>query len=239
MSKDITKTVYREKSVCYAQNIRGHAQSLANHVQSLAGHAQSLADHAQSTVGRQLLFYGLALLITPSIASSAIYKTTDELGHPVYSDQPSDNNKPVKLNQVQTIQTKSSKITIITTSKSSDQQQKEEIAQYYKQLTIGFPHPDAVFENGPVTVTFVVNISPNLMGQHYIQLTKDGKVVSGPQSSMSLAISGLERGEHHFVPQIVDEVGKLIISGQGITIHVKQRSALHQNRAKPAQGAPK
>ena len=211
MSTDITKTIHKQKTIY----------------------------HAQSTVGRQLLFYGLALLIAPSIASSAIYKTTNELGNPVYSDQPSDNNKPVKLNQVQTIQTKSSKITVIRTSKSSDQQRKEEIAQYYKQLTIGFPHPDAVFENGPVTVTFVVNVSPNLMGQHYIQLTKNGKVVSGPQSSMSLVASGHERGEHHLVPQIVDEVGKLILSGKGITIHVKQPSAQHPNRAKPAQSAPK
>ena len=185
------------------------------------------------------LTLGSIIFLNPFTSLKAeIYKSIGPDGNPIYTDQQTKNNTEIKLNSLQTLKVEKSKNTPSAVSSNVNAKQDDAIANYYKALSITFPQNDTVFTQETSSITFVVTLKPNLMGQHYLQLTSGGKVVAGPQGSLSLKVGGLNRGTHTFTPQITTETGRVLFSGKGLTIHVKQHSPLHPNNANAPKSAP-
>lgn len=161
----------------------------------------------------------LAMLCSFSVlANGAIYKHVDKNGRVTYSDQPMKNAEEVDVGKIMTI-------SIPTPTTTSDAKPEESAPFKYQSLQITAPEMDANFINNQGQVTISGNLSPILQRQHSTQLVLNGQPQGEPGKALNFALSNVSRGSYTAAIQVLNAQGKVLISSQPVTFHVKRAIA--------------
>ncbi|MEX6679018.1 DUF4124 domain-containing protein [Pseudomonas sp. W2Oct36] len=147
----------------------------------------------------------LLLLVFALPAAAQIYKYTDASGNTAYSNQPPNGTKAETvelppLNSVETVVPAAPPPLPAT----QNQNQNQQTAATYQVLALkDLPQDEALrANNGSFTVG--VAIEPRLQPGHLLQLIVDGTPYGQPTNIPRLQVMELERGEHSFSVQVLE-----------------------------------
>ncbi|TDV49283.1 uncharacterized protein DUF4124 [Pseudomonas graminis] len=149
----------------------------------------------------------LLLLVFALPAAAQIYKYTDASGNTAYSNQPPNGTKAETvelppLNSVETVVPAAPPP--LPATQNQNQNQNQQSAAAYQVLSLkDLPQDEALrANNGSFTVG--VAIEPRLQPAHLLQLIVDGAPYGQPTNIPRLQVMELERGEHSFSVQVLE-----------------------------------
>ncbi len=153
--------------------------------------------------------------ITP-ISASEVYMEIDENGVPVFSDTRTEGSKEIELREPQTF--------------SSDEAIPQALPQYgapdaeddqpwiYSRLAVTSPANDTAIRENTGAMTISVAIAPGIKNGHKAELMMDGLAIRKLSGSGPVSLSNVDRGTHVFSVRIVDDNGKVIDEGDGVSV---------------------
>lgn len=142
------------------------------------------------------------LLLTGSLASllinaQTIYQSTDKNGNPVFTDQPQPAAKPIELKSINTTP---------AVAPSSSPAADTAAFKGYSKVAVAVP---SSIPNGLAPTTVGIAIEPQLRPGHSWQLSLDGSPIEQGQET-SATIEKMERGQHQFQLNVIDESGHIV-----------------------------
>ncbi len=167
---------------------------------------------------RQFIPLLLAVLLSAvATAGDEIYRTTDEDGNVVYTNEPpSDDAEPVDLEPLTTVPPGEEIPDENAADNDGDSAADEDASPRYQGLEMTYPpHDQTVRHNGGL-VPFRVQVLPEgtqLAEGHKIQVLLDGEV-SGSARSRQISVSAVSRGPHTAKARIVDSTGAAITTSE-------------------------
>lgn len=146
----------------------------------------------------------LATLGACQLGYGQIYKTVDEKGNPVFSDQATD-GEVVDIKSTNTVPaaTPSASPTTNATNNNDD--------NHYSKLSVVSPANDSIIANGLTPFQVSVSSSPALQSGHKFVLSIDGTVYSRGTSNQ-FTVDKVGRGAHTIQVSIADQSGRTIMS---------------------------
>ena len=145
----------------------------------------------------------MLVLVLNHNSYAQIYKTTDESGNPVFSDQASD-GEAIDIKTTNTVPA-------VEPSTHTRPAQKNNAKPSYRTLSITSPANDGIIANGLSPFTVEVAVSPDLRPGHKLTLTIDGAIHSSG-SATQFTIDSIGRGTHAIQAHITDERGRTLIT---------------------------
>jgi len=142
-----------------------------------------------------------------------IYRSTDENGHVVFSDQHSPDAEAITIPQTNTLPPTTSDRSGIANPKD------ETLTVPYDQVAILTPEPDQaiVSTGGPLSVNLMT--TPALRRGHSVELLVDGNLgASGVDNHFALA--DLLRGTHSLIARIIDRDGNIVATSDAVQFHI-------------------
>lgn len=212
--------------------------------------ARALAIRPQPrTLLSGLLLAGLLATAGVSEAASRIYKTVDENGNVVFTDQPprpGETGESVELTTGNTFtppprpaQTGSDGSVSLEDWLEGGEGAREDgeseegggSVTSYQSLAITSPANDAAVRENAGNVTISAAIQPSLAVGHIMQVYLDGQLrQQGFTTSFQLV--NLDRGTHNVQVRVVDQSGNTLIASEPSVFHLQRRSVILQpNRA--------
>lgn len=171
-----------------------------------------------------LLMTLLLLPLTVAAAGEKIYRTVDEDGNVVYTDQPpSDDAEPVKLDPITTVPA------IETDSNSErdvDDEEDEPAAPRYDRLEIVYPTVDEAIRHNGGQVPFQLELKPEgveLDDGHRVEILLDGSV-QGSGNSLTVTVGPVDRGPHEVSARVVDAGGNVLAQSQTVNFFLLRHS---------------
>ncbi len=176
----------------------------------------------------------LTLMLVPLCADAAIYRWVDGEGVLHFSDQKP--NRPdveeVQVKPANIVPTESGKPSGTagptgTTSSGATTTPSTKVPPRYRALRIVSPGNDeAVRANdGVVDVRCTLQPALGVAAGHEIRIVIDGRRITGLKSC-GTTLTDVVRGAHSLQVQVVDSLGKVLISSPTHTFHVLKRSRL-------------
>lgn len=138
-----------------------------------------------------------------------VYKSVDDTGKVIYSDQPAPNAEPVEIKQPNTAKP------VDFRDRTPDATTVEE----HYRVTIVSPTNQQSFPNRLKPFTVVAQMEPALREGQQLRLVIDGKTHS--VSSGNFEVSNLSIGEHTLGVSLIDASGAAIANSQNITIFTR------------------
>ncbi len=170
-----------------------------------------------------------ALLLLPAWATAEqIYRSTDEQGNPVFTDEPpSEEAEPVPLDPLTTVPPGESPPGI-DEPQQGNQADGDGNSQdrNYQDLAITYPPADQAVRHNGGMVPFRVEIKPEgkqLAEGHRVEIMLNGEV-QGSGSSTQVSVSPVSRGSHTVVARIVDAQGTPLIASPPVDFHLLRAS---------------
>ena len=144
--------------------------------------------------GFSLSVFCCALLAAP------IYKTKDEFGNPVFSDEGSESAEQVKVKEVTTFNSSlyTKQYEQVTDTLNDGDKPASGDNFKYQTLVITSPQNGTAIRNNAGNIELHFLVEPGIQQGHTIQLMMDGKVYSQVGSTGSVFIQNVDRGEHRF-----------------------------------------
>jgi len=164
-----------------------------------------------------LLFFG------QSGYASTVYKSQDNNGKTIYSDQPAPNSQKIILPKTPTSQVPepiapiSTQIPLQTLTPST---RPAEIKHY--QMVMTQPKADTIFTHETNEIEIKLFLEPDLHPSDRIQLKANGKALGGFQESTTFKIQRLPRGQYDLQAFIIRKSGKGKPKGQTEIIRIHQ-----------------
>lgn len=174
----------------------------------------------------------LALLLTPVAAlaqapAAKIYRTTDEQGNVVFTDNPpaaAGATEQVEIRQINTTPPPASMPKAAPKPKTDD----PDAALY--TVTIVSPENDTSFPMGPGNFSVTAKVQPSLANNESLQLYLDDMPWGNPQQATFWDLTNVFRGEHHLVVAVLDAQGKRLASSKPQRVFVHRPSVNFRNR---------
>lgn len=177
-----------------------------------------------SGISTSLLFVFITfiaqLMLANAAFSTTVYKKYDANGNLVFSDEPFEGAEAIDVKPIPTIDLHLPK-NIPTPSTAPPP-----TTATYQSLSITSPKADSSIVNTAGTGTVSVTSTPGLQDNHQYKLLINGEN-KGIQSSSSFAFTGLFRGAHTAVVQIVKGSGEVVKVSSPVTFYVRQHSIRH------------
>ncbi|MGI2170119.1 DUF4124 domain-containing protein [Shewanella sp. MF05960] len=164
---------------------------------------------------RAILLIGLLIISANSLAT--VYHWVDENGKVHYSDEPKTNAEAVDLNQ----NTQNS-MTINTPPQANVTP--EAATQVSYTVTIISPQEEATIRDNNGDFSVSVSVAPKLPKGAKMILLVDGVATTEPQTSATFQLSGIFRGEHNIVVNVVTQSGKVLASSSPRKVFLHQAS---------------
>ncbi len=185
----------------------------------------------------------IILLFFTSIASADVYRTVDEFGNVMFTDNPDSKAEKINVQPTSTY----SPVAIPEQQIEAELTEDEFPVPNYK-ISIISPAQNESFWSNDGTVNINVNVQPELSAERGDMLVfkLDGQDVGVPQSSPNFTLSNLDRGSHIIVASIIDADGQVLITSKSTLFHLQRRSLLNNPNtlnntllpARPAKAAP-
>lgn len=169
-----------------------------------------------------------------------VYKSVDENGNVIFTDQPSENAEKIHIKEVQTIETRkpqSEETAPVEAGSDEGSEQDAEAGPEYTSVSITSPANDSAIRANDGNITISAAVLPSLKADagHQLALYMDSKLVSaGPGTQFSL--SNVDRGTHNFSVAVIDKEGKELIRSAATSITILRHSV---NQPKPGGPAPR
>lgn len=163
----------------------------------------------------RLIFIALfALLATTSMAE--VYRSVDENGNPVFTDQPGPDAELVELEELQTIKPPPVEGFKYTPPPAEPKAR-------YSELNIVSPQHDVAIRDNGGNVNVKVLSAPRVRGSDSLILYLDGKeTIMGNTGTKSF--TALDRGSHQLRAVIKNTEGRILISSPSVTFHLFRTS---------------
>lgn len=159
----------------------------------------------------------MILCVFPFSAFAAIYQIKDAQGNVFYTDQPSDQAKPVDLDSTGVVQNEPSSSNKSPT-KNEPVKEVDSSAKNYEDFGFSNPTDQATIWNQPV-ISVSLSLKPNLMKGDKVALFMDGKkLAEGPTTEFSL--NHPDRGQHSLQAKVMGPDGQVKKESNSITIFV-------------------
>ncbi|GAB3108213.1 DUF4124 domain-containing protein [Aestuariicella hydrocarbonica] len=158
----------------------------------------------------------VSLLGTSLFAAAEIYKSVDEHGNVIYTDNPKGNNK------VNTVELPPVNTQPATPVYQRPTQQPSQSTEY--QVTIHAPQDGAQIPTGQRDIPVSLNVSPQLKQGAYIQILLNGQVFGSDFHATQFTLQGVYRGEHHLQAVVISASGEELARSDSVTIYVHRAS---------------
>jgi len=164
-----------------------------------------------------------ALLLSGTAAAQDIYKTVDENGNVVYTDQkPSDDAEPVKLRELTVVEP----VEIGDPSAVAGDGQPPPAGLADINVRIVSPEPEETIWNTAYEMNVAVSLSASKPSGARLAYLIDGveRAVTG---DLQVSLDEVWRGEHQVMVELRDEDGRVISASDPVTFYMRQASALN------------
>ena len=153
--------------------------------------------------------------------SAAVYKTVDEQGNVIYTDEPAGNGEPIKLPPLSTVPPPNYQPSTPAGSSSN-----VAAAGQYEKLAIITPSQDETVRDNTGNINVRVAIKPNLnkAAGHRLQYFLDGQKEGEPSSSDQAVYTNVDRGAHTVEVAVVDTAGKVLQRSPGSRFYLHRQS---------------
>ncbi len=166
----------------------------------------------------------LLLLMALPLSAAEVYKSVDQYGNTVFSDVPSDNAEKIDVGEVPTIP---------AVEEQAPLQSSPKLLPHYRTLELSSPVHDQTYFRSEGDLLVSIRLIPRLASNHTVVVyLNSNEFLSG--RSLSYSIPELDRGTYQLRVAIKDGEGKILISSETITFHMRQASALNSNISRPA-----
>lgn len=157
---------------------------------------------------------------------SKIYKSTDESGQTVFSDEATEGAEEIEIEDPATFSsdTLTRQYDEFTRS-GGDDRATGKIS--YNRLAITSPTDDETIRSNPGNFDLNLDVSPAPAEDHTLQLLMDGEVYRRLDSTGPVQLTNVDRGTHRLQLQIVDGDGEVVDKGPAVTVHLLRHSILH------------
>lgn len=175
-----------------------------------------------------LSFSVLAALMSasPGLAQE-IYKTVDENGNTVYTDQkPSEDAQPVKLRELTVVDAVELGEEAAVAAAESEQDAGEPASEL--GLTIVSPADGETVWNTAYTLSVNVSAERDLPDETRLAYLVDGEVRTTTRA-LSVELEEIYRGEHQLSVELRNARGEVIGRAGPVTFYMRQNSRLHPN----------
>lgn len=175
------------------------------------------------------------VLVLSSPLTAQVYKTVDENGNVVYTDQPPmDGSKPVELRPLSVIEAPEYKTPAGDQNVAEEEEEEKPLRflrKYYEDFAIVSPQPDESiwYSENVITVAWGVANAPQPGMQVIISV--DGRA-QPPTGERVVAFTGLERGEHTATAELRDARNRRIATAQPVTFFIRQPN-IYTNAPRP------
>lgn len=150
-------------------------------------------------------------------AHAEIYKTVDEHGNTVYTDNPGHNDKaePVDLPELNTQPPVPVKLR---------PEPKEEPSSLQYEVYINSPQPGTQVPMGQYEIPVSLSVTPELQDGDYIQILLNGQPFGQNFYTTSMVLRDVYRGEHQLQAVILNGSGIELARSDSVTIYVQRPS---------------
>lgn len=166
------------------------------------------------------LTLSLLLMLAAGSILAEIYRSVDEEGNVIFTDQPDANARKVEIEPTNILKPLESKAVV----PNKEVEPKE--AFKYQLLEITTPE-DGISLRNISQLSIAAQLIPNLHKQHKIRFLDNGAPLREPSRSLAMTIQDPDRGTHQFQAQVIDEKGNTLISSASVSVHVHKTSILH------------
>jgi len=192
-----------------------------------------------STAGLLSKFLMAACLVASAATAAAqIYKTVDENGNVIYTDQPPDPDaKPVDLPTLSVIESVKAPEPVESEQVEPGEEAVTDIRELrrgYRDFQITKPAQDEYIEGTGNAVTIVWDTRYALQPGMMVIISLDGTRLE-PTVTSAVTVQQMDRGEHTVSAKLVDAQMRVIADASPVTFYVRQFS---QNFGGPARPAP-
>jgi hypothetical protein len=168
--------------------------------------------------------FSVLLILLAASVQADVYKSVNEKGEIVYSDQPAPNAKRMQLPDLPTY-------TAPTIPVFSSAPETAPVASPYKSVKIVAPENDATIRDNQGVVRVQVALNPPLMTKvgHKIQFYLNGEPHGMPVGTPSISFSNLDRGTYTLTTSVLDAKGDVLVSTDPVIFHLHRESLLNPN----------
>lgn len=173
-------------------------------------------------------------LLFASVAGAAVYKTVDEHGNVIYTDDPVGHGDPLKLPPLSTVPPPKYQLAPDIAAGQGGNQ----AAPGYQQLTITAPVQDETLRDNTGDVQVKIGLTPelNAAAGERLQYFLDGQPYGKPAVAEQMLMPNVDRGAHTVSVAIVGPSGKEIKRSDDVRFYL-HRQSINFPRG-PAQSAP-
>ncbi len=167
----------------------------------------------------RLLTLVLLLIIAPTLAlgQSEVYKTVDENGNVVFTDNPSAGSKSAQEVKIPPVNSAAPPPAIVRPAAPTSPQPE---AAKKVSVSITSPAHEDVIPMGPGNFDVTAAVTPALKQGHQLQLLIDAEPWSEPQKSTLWSMTNVYHGSHILLVNVVDAEGQILTSSEPVTVHV-------------------
>ncbi len=172
------------------------------------------------------LFFWAFLVISPLHA--AVYKWVDSKGVVHFSDKPHPDAEKIELPEAQTYSLPA------PTADASDEPESNAASvveavplqaeapklPVYSNVSIIQPADQETIRDNQGYVSVIVQLEPELQAGDKLQLLINGEPRGAPQATTVFALSGIERGSHTIVVNVIDAKGQVLRTSNTVTIYM-------------------
>jgi hypothetical protein len=101
----------------------------------------------------------------------------------------------------------------------------------YTKLTVAQPAPDATIPSADGKVVLQLVLEPQLQADHYLEITLDGALVDGKQTTSVMVLQGVVRGRHELQVSVFDAEGQRLASSSVVHFYLRQSSPAEREGA--------
>ena len=157
------------------------------------------------------------LCLTLAMTTAAeVYRSVDENGNVLFTDQPSPDAELIEVDELQTIKPPPIGDFEYTPPPAKPKPK-------YSNISITSPQHDASIRDNGGNVTVNITTQPGLRANDNLVLYLDGKEILLGKSTAK-AFSSLDRGSHQLRAVIKDDSGRIQLSSQSVTFHLLRQS---------------
>ena len=172
--------------------------------------------------------YLAMLLAVPLAVSAQIYRSVDEQGNVVFSDQPpaaGTEGEKVELPPVNTTPAPEPR-----PDPAPEEELEEEPAAPEYGVAITEPANETTIPMGPGNFSVSGVVRPSLAAGHLLQLKMDGEPWGEPQASPAWSLTNVFRGAHDITIAVVDGDGEQLATSEPVRVYVLRPSVHFRNR---------
>jgi hypothetical protein len=174
------------------------------------------------TMGKLVATLGfiVACVVSGSALAQQIYRSVDENGNVVFSDQPpapGQEGEQVELGDLNTAPPPEPR------PRPAPAERKPEPAPA-PAVSITSPENETTIAMGPGNFSVSGNAEPPLGPGERLQLFMDGEAVGPPQASANWGLQGVLRGPHDLVIRRVNNSGKTVAESDSVRVYVLRPS---------------